>query len=399
MDLKMFIEYGSVFLSLYSIVFLAIVIFQNRDKLGKNPKAPKHLPALTIIIPAFNEEKTIAKTIASALEADYPKGKKSVMVVDDGSTDRTLAIARSFEKRGVIVLHQKNAGKARALNLALSKAKTEFVATLDSDSYIEKSSLARMFGHFEDPQVASVISTMKVWRQESFWQKLQGVEYVVMVFIREVQALLDSVSVTPGPLSVFRARVFKEIGGFEEGNLLEDQEMALRLQKHNYKIKCATDAVVYTDAPRSFRELMRQRIRWYRGGVRNFLSHYYLVSPKYGDFGIFAMPFAILSIFLVAATLLLILYLLLSGVAAASLGAYFRYGWDAFVYGITPLQLVMFVLLCGIGLFSYAALKYFQSEYINAPMLLFYILFYSPIVLLFWAASFFQELRLARLKW
>ncbi|MFH1200626.1 MAG: glycosyltransferase family 2 protein [Candidatus Micrarchaeota archaeon] len=399
LDIKTVFEYAAAFLSLYSIVLLAVVLLQHKGRLGGNPRPPKRLPKLTVIIPAYNEEKTIAKTIESVLASKYPKDSLQVIVVNDGSTDGTRRIAESFRKRGVLVLSKENGGKGAALNYAIRRATGEFIATLDSDSYIEKDSLAKMFGHFNRPDVAAVISVMKVWRQETFWQKFQGVEYVVMVFIRQLQSFLDSVSVTPGPLSIFRARIFAEIGGFDEHNILEDQEMALRIQKHNYRIKCSTNAVVYTDAPRTFRELLQQRIRWYRGGVRNFFSHYYLMSPKYGDFGIFAMPFAILSILLVIFMLALVAYLLVTGVTLAAFQVYANYGLDAVVYGVNGLQLIMLALLAIVGLFSYASLKYFQSEYINAPMLLFYILFYSPIVLIFWAASFLQEIRLAKMKW
>ncbi|MFH1106777.1 MAG: glycosyltransferase family 2 protein [Candidatus Micrarchaeota archaeon] len=393
---KSAIEYFASFLTLYFSVFFLIIFLQNRGRLHENPRPPKSLPSLTLVIPAYNEGTTLAKSIESALACDYPRKELEIIVVDDGSRDATLAIAKSYASRGVRAVTKKNGGKASALNLALKEAKGEFFATLDADSYMEKDGLRKMMGYFAEKDVGAVTSVMKVWRQETFWQKLQGVEYLVAVFTRRLQSFMDAINVTPGPLSIFKTRVLRDLGGFDEGNLLEDQEMALRLQEHHYRIKSSTNAIVYTDVPPGFFSLLRQRLRWYRGGMRNFISHYYMVSPRYGDFGVFFMPFAIVSIFVLFAVISFIVYSFATGFPLA---AYFKYGWQAVVYSVTPLQLISVAILAFVSLYTYLGLRFIEREFISVPVLLVYLIFYTPVIILFWAVSFLQELLFVKLKW
>src|SRR3989338_3069018 len=137
------LELAISFITIYGSVFFILVFITNKDKMFESPIA-KSLPPMTIIIPAYNEQDTIAATIQSVLDADYPK--KQIIVVDDGSKDNTFEVARKFETRGVLVLHQENKGKAAALNNAIKHATGELVTTLDSDSYIAMDSLKKMAG-------------------------------------------------------------------------------------------------------------------------------------------------------------------------------------------------------------------------------------------------------------
>ncbi|MBI4361006.1 glycosyltransferase family 2 protein [Candidatus Micrarchaeota archaeon] len=397
MEIRLLLAYGLSFLTLFATVFFILVYLENRERVRESPKPPKKLPSLTIIIPAYNEEDGLAQTIQSVLDVDYKKGVKNIIVVDDGSKDRTPMIARPFAEKhkNVTLIRQKNAGKARALNNALSKTKTELVATLDADSFIQKDALLHMVGYFSDPKVAAVTPLMKVYQPKTVLEKLQRVEYLLTVFSRKLQSFIHSVTVTPGPLSMFRRNVFDEVGGYDEGNILEDQEMAYRIQGHQYQIASSLDAVVYTRVPKTLNALVNQRVRWHRGGIRNIIKHWYLVSPKYGDFGLLVMPLAILSIFAVFIVFLLMLYAVFSG----TVGELFAYGLENIYLGLTPLHVLGVLIFTATVAWAYLGIRQMQGERLSTPVLALYLLIYTPLITFFWLVTAFRELRREKLKW
>ena len=121
-------------------------------------------------------EKTIAKTVKSLLNLDYPKDKLELMVIDDGSTDKTYEKARQFAKAGVKVFTKKNAGKAAALNFALKKSTGDFFGALDADSFVNSNALKKMIGHFKDPKIMAVTPSLKVYNPKTILQKIQYIE-------------------------------------------------------------------------------------------------------------------------------------------------------------------------------------------------------------------------------
>lgn len=395
MDFRLLFEYGLAFLTIFVSVFFLLLFLENLGKTYSKPKQLKKLPFVTFIIPAFNEEKTIAKTIESVLESDYPKDLLQVIVVDDGSVDATSKIAKSFGKR-VLLLRQKNGGKGRALNNGLAHARGEFIATLDADSFVEKDALRKALAHFDDEKIGAVASTMKVWEPKNVLEKLQGIEYVVTIFNRRLLSFINGINVTPGPLSVFRATVFKELGGYDEKNLLEDQEMALRIQSADYKIASAMDAVVYTRVPPSLRALVKQRVRWQRGGLRNILKHYYLVSPRYGDFGLWIMPLGILSIFLLFAVFFFAFSTLFSG---RFLTDFMRYGFSSLWLGLSPLHVLSLIILFATIAWSIVGLKSIEERLPPVFYLALYVVVYAPLITLFWLVTLVAEVKREKLRW
>jgi len=395
LDLKSILEYGLAFVTLFATVFFLLVFLENKDRVRESPRPPKKLPSLTILIPAYNEEETIAATIESALTAKWPGARKKVIVIDDGSNDATLKIAKTYAKKGVLVLHQQNAGKGRALNHGLEHADTEYVATMDSDSYMEKDALLKLVGYFEDEKVAAVTPLMKVWEPKNTLQKFQRIEYLLTVFSRKLLSFINGINVTPGPLSMFRKSVFEHVGGYDERNILEDQEMAMRIQAHQYKIASSMDAVVYTAVPKSLGDLIRQRVRWHRGGIRNILKHHYLVSPKYGDFGVLVMPLAILSIFSLFIVFGLALYSLLSGAPNLLL----TYGLEGLLFGLKPLHVLSAIILVSSIVWCYVGIRQLQGETLSAPFLALYLVLYAPLITLFWIVTAVKEVKREKLRW
>ncbi|MBW2997811.1 glycosyltransferase family 2 protein, partial [Candidatus Woesearchaeota archaeon] len=195
--------YTVSYFGLFTAVFFLLTLIENR-KMIKNPRPPKQLPKVTVMVPACNEEKCLAKTVRSLLQLKYPKEKLQIIVIDDGSKDRTLKIARGFEKDGVLVLTKPNGGKGTALNMGLKHTKGEFVACLDADSVVDPDALLKMLGYFSKKSVMAVTPSLKCTEPTTIWQKIQVVEFLLGVYLRKVFAYLGSIHVTPGPFTVFR---------------------------------------------------------------------------------------------------------------------------------------------------------------------------------------------------
>jgi cellulose synthase/poly-beta-1,6-N-acetylglucosamine synthase-like glycosyltransferase len=289
--------YAVSFFGLYTAIFFLLTLYENRYQLG-NPKL-KRFPTVSIIVPAYNEEKTIAKTLESLLALDYPKDKLKILVIDDGSKDKTFKVAKKYEARGVMVYTKKNGGKGSALNFALKKIDTELFGALDADSFVDKDALKRMVGYFENKKVMAVTPSMKVYSPKGILQSIQKIEYLFGILLRKTFAFMGCIHVTPGPFTIFRKYFFDKYGGYDEHNLTEDIEIALRIQSHDYIIENSVDAFVYTVSPKKFNPLLKQRLRWYRGFMDNVFNYKHLFSLKHGNLGAFMLPAAFISVFLI----------------------------------------------------------------------------------------------------
>ncbi|MBS3098316.1 glycosyltransferase [Candidatus Woesearchaeota archaeon] len=311
--------WATYILSLYFTIFWFIVFIEQKGFFKKEKRKKIKLaksPFVSILIPAYNEEEVIQSTIKSVLNLNYPKNRLEVIVINDGSTDKTQhkvqALIKEDRGKKIILLNQKNQGKAKSLNNALKIAKGEFFACLDADSYVEKDTLTKMLVLYEkenDPDLTIVTPAMKVKKPKNLIQKLQRVEYILTLFVSRLMSRLDCIYVAPGPFSLYRKKTIIDMGGFEVGNLTEDQEIAYRAQKHQYKIKQCYNAYVYTIAPKTAKELYKQRDRWFKGGLINALKYRKLLwNRDYGDFGMMQMTINLLMFFLSMSAITLFSY-------------------------------------------------------------------------------------------
>ena len=301
MDFALWVMY---FVAIYFAVHWLLVILEN--KIRDEARSYNGEPLVTIVIPAWNEEASIVGTIKSVLKLNYPKEKIQLLIVDDASTDNTEKIIKEFVRNLDFnikyIKHNVNMGKGAALNTALKHAEGEFFICLDADSFVMPEALKSILPYFYSEEVACVLPLIKLKKVKGFALHLQYVEYLVNFFLKKVMGLLDCIHVTPGPFAVYRKNALIKVKGFDVDNLTEDLEMALRLQKNDYKIIQLMKAKVLTLAPDNMRGWFRQRNRWYKGTLLNLHKHKDMFFKKrYGEFGLFQLPMvlgaALLSIF------------------------------------------------------------------------------------------------------
>lgn len=294
MELINYVIYVSIYLGLVATTFYILsFLYSKKEKLMFNDD---ELPKVSVIIPVYNEENSIATTLNSILTTDYPKGKFEIIVVNDGSKDNTEKIARRFEARGIKVISKKNGGKGSALNLGISKARGDIIFSMDADTLVKPDSVKTMVRYFKNKKVMSVSPAMILYKPKTILQRIQAIEYLVGLFLRKAFASVNSIYVTPGAFSAYRKTFFDKYGGYDEGNITEDLELALRIQSQDYIIENVPEATAYTIAPPNFVHLLKQRRRWYYGLMHNLWNYRKVISSEYGDMGLFVIPIAIIMI-------------------------------------------------------------------------------------------------------
>jgi len=303
------ILYLCLFVSLFFEVFLLITYFEIREeiKFENKHKTDKlsHFPTVSIIVPCFNEEATVEATVHSLLKLNYPSNCLSLLLIDDGSTDNTLEVLNKFKDHPQITVWSKDneGSKYSALNFGLTKVQSDLVGCLDADSFVDPEALNKILPFFEDKEVMAVTPSVRVHEPKNILQYMQRVEYISSIFVRHILSAINALYVTPGPFSIFRTRVFRELGGYRHAHHTEDMEMALRMQKNHYKIMNAPGAYVYTVAPNKLKALYKQRVRWTYGFINNVIDYKkMLFNRKHGNVGIFILPVATFSLFTILYT-------------------------------------------------------------------------------------------------
>jgi len=259
-------------------------------------KMTAQYPAITIVVPAHNEEKVIERCIEALIEIDYPS--KEIIVVDDGSTDRTYELALQYKKKGVEVLHrQKAGGKSVALNTGILFSQGEIIITCDADSLISRQALRVIVQRFDDPMVNAVAGNVEVLNRTNFLTRIQALEYIVNENIyRRVFDVFGVVPVVPGPLAAFRKSVLKEIGFYDKDTLTEDFDVTVKILKTGKVVQALSEAHVYTEAPVTWKDFYKQRLRWNRGTFQTLGKHRNVfLSSRFGFVHTLTFPYVLLS--------------------------------------------------------------------------------------------------------
>ncbi|MCX7283130.1 MAG: glycosyltransferase [Novosphingobium sp.] len=242
---------------------------------------PDHEPRVSVIIPAWNEERVIVASVERVLASDYPA--LQVIVADDGSTDGTSRVVRErFGSNPVVtLLTLANGGKAAALNRALQHATGEVIIALDADTQFEPLTIRRLARWFADPQIGAVAGDARVGNRVNLVTRWQAVEYITAQNLeRRALAGFDAMTVVPGAVGAWRRAALDSVGGYPEDTLAEDQDLTIAIQRRGWRVTYDPRAVAWTEAPESFRALARQRYRWAFGTLQCLWKHRKVIRTR-----------------------------------------------------------------------------------------------------------------------
>ena len=261
---------------------------------GKPAEIASYKPKVAVLIPAYNEEKVIERTVRAALNSNYPNLR--VIVIDDGSKDRTLEVARkAFAAESaageVLILGKPNSGKAEALNYGIEHiGDAELFVGIDADTIIAPDAIARLVPHFINPKVGAIAGNAKVGNRVNLWTRWQALEYITSQnFERRALDVLGAVSVVPGAIGAWRISAVREAGGYHIDTVAEDADLTMALLRRGYRVEYEDMALAYTEAPTNANGLMRQRFRWSFGVLQAVYKHRGVFARK-GALGWVALP-------------------------------------------------------------------------------------------------------------
>ena len=261
---------------------------------GKPAEVASYKPKVAVLIPAYNEEKVIERTVRAALNSNYPNLR--VIVIDDGSRDRTLEVARAVFAREeaagrVLILTKPNSGKADALNHGIEHIRdAELFVGIDADTIIANDAISRLVPHFINPTVGAIAGNAKVGNRVNLWTRWQALEYITSQnFERRALDVLGAVSVVPGAIGAWRVSAVREAGGYQIDTVAEDADLTMALLRRGYRVEYEDMALAYTEAPTTANGLMRQRFRWSFGILQAVYKHSAVFARK-GALGFVALP-------------------------------------------------------------------------------------------------------------
>jgi len=253
----------------------------------------RYKPPVAVIVPAYNEEKVVAMTIASLLESDYP-GPLEIIVVDDGSKDQTFERAREAfgSHPRVRVFSKPNGGKPSALNFGIQQTQAEIVVAMDADTVFPRDTVSKLVRHFCDKGIGAVAGNAKVGNRVNILTKWQALEYITSQNLdRRAFNALDCITVVPGAVGAWRRELVMKAGGFKHSTLAEDADLTIAIRRLGYSIENEDEAYGYTEAPDTIRGFVRQRYRWMFGTLQAAWKHKRaLFSPRCGALGFVALP-------------------------------------------------------------------------------------------------------------
>lgn len=238
-----------------------------------------YTPRVSILIPAHNEESSIVKTIESALETNY--SNLEIVVIDDGSTDKTYIKAKPFEDKGLIKIakREKASGtKAGAINYGLWFATGEIITVVDADTLIERNAIQLLVKQFSRPNVVAVSGNVRILSGDggvnSLISRLQQYEYLLSLEMgRRFNAIMNMLIIIPGALGAFKREAGNSIGLFDTDTFTEDFDITVKIRKIGGRISFAERAISWTYCPSSWRVWIKQRIRWAGGQTSVLRKH------------------------------------------------------------------------------------------------------------------------------
>lgn len=353
-------------------------------------------PYVSVIVPAWNEEVGVLKTVESLLNTNY--ANLSIIVVNDGSTDKTKTVVENFisqlkkyypqESHKVSLINQKNGGKGRALNTGIAHATGDIILTMDADSAITPQGLDNLVKYFADPKIMGVVGNVVVANNSSYVGEIQKLEYLFGFYLKRAHSVIGAEYIFGGACAAYRKEVFEELGGFDEENKTEDIEMSMRTRFHGMECTYGEDVIVYTEGAATTKSLINQRVRWKKGRFDTFAKYIHLffsTDDKHnGWLSFYQLPMSLIGEFL----------LFLSPLAISFMFFYTVFTWDYITVALN-------ILFLG---FFYLTTAFFAGKFKPGLILLFpftWTLFYYLIYVEYMAQlkSFYLMLRGQQVVW
>jgi cellulose synthase/poly-beta-1,6-N-acetylglucosamine synthase-like glycosyltransferase/peptidoglycan/xylan/chitin deacetylase (PgdA/CDA1 family)/spore germination protein YaaH len=275
------------------LVIVGVLAIIDRFRKPRSQPSSAYNPRVAVLIPAYNEEAVIARTIRSVLNSDYTN--LHVIVVDDGSLDRTAEVAREayageIAAGHVRVLTQPNSGKAAALNYALARMDEEVYVGIDADTVIASDAISKLIPHFENPLIGAMAGNAKVGNRVNLWTRWQALEYITSQnFERRALDLFHVVTVVPGAIGAWRTAPVKAAGGYPLNTVAEDADLTMNLLEQGLRVDYEDRALAFTEAPIDAKGLMLQRFRWSFGTLQAIWKHR-AAFVRNKAMGLFALP-------------------------------------------------------------------------------------------------------------
>ncbi|MEU9957787.1 glycosyltransferase [Streptomyces sp. NPDC050982] len=227
---------------------------------------------VTVLVPAYNEEAGIESTVRSLLASDYPQ--LQIVVIDDGSTDRTAELAEGIDDPRVLVVRKPNGGKAEALNTGLGHASHDILVMVDADTVFEPDAIHHLVQPLAHPAVGAVSGNTKVGNRRGLLAKWQHLEYCFGFNLdRRMFEVLECMTTVPGAIGAFRRDAVIGVGGVSDDTLAEDTDLTMALWRAGWRVLYEESAVAWTEVPTSLRQLWRQRYRWCFGTIQSMWKH------------------------------------------------------------------------------------------------------------------------------
>ncbi len=292
---------------------------------------PQVYPRISIIVPAYNEEKVIRTTMESLLATDYPD--KEIIIVDDGSKDRTLDIAMQYSDK-VKVVHKENGGKASALNQGMLYVTGEIVTIVDADTIIGHSSLKHIARGMAQENVVAVAGNIKIRNKVNWLTWCQALEYLSGIQImRRGLDYFGAITIVPGALGAYRKKNLEEAGLHDKATLVEDFDATLKVLRSGMVVSGSNSAISYTQAPQKLVDFYKQRKRWYRGNLQVLKRHRdILLNPRFGYLHRLSYP-------------LMAIHMLVVPVASLMLWGFAAYQIILGNYSFVAFVLLMFIIM------------------------------------------------------
>jgi cellulose synthase/poly-beta-1,6-N-acetylglucosamine synthase-like glycosyltransferase/peptidoglycan/xylan/chitin deacetylase (PgdA/CDA1 family) len=255
------------------LAFVAVGVALHRRR-ERSVRDHRYWPqSVAIIIPAYNEEAIICRTVGSVLQ-DHPGYE--IIVVDDGSSDATANVVRSAfgHDPRVRVFKKDNGGKAAAANFALAVTDAEVIVAIDADTVLAADAIPLLVRHFHDERVGAVAGTALVGNQVNFLTRMQSLEYAIGQSLdRRAFSLYNGNGIVPGAIGAWRRAAIIKEGGYATDTLAEDADLTFRVIRAGWKVLYEPRAEARTEAPETWRTFLKQRYRWMFGMLQVIAKH------------------------------------------------------------------------------------------------------------------------------